>query len=102
MLRRIPRRLLSKIVEQETLIFPRTVETVTKLPVVPASDAAAPNVEDSAGSVPKQENELDDWDSVGEAWRSTNKMAPEKGFTYKGNEPTMFGDWQHKGRATDF
>ena len=101
MLRRIPLR-LSKIIEQETLIFPRTVDTVTKLPEVTTSNANAPAVEDSPIPVPKQETEVDDWDSVGEAWRSTNKMAPEKGFTYKGNEPTMFGDWQHKGRATDF
>ena len=26
----------------------------------------------------------------------------EFGFYYKGAEPTRFGDWAHKGRATDF
>lgn len=26
----------------------------------------------------------------------------EVGFTYKGPEPTSFGDWAHKGRVTDF
>mmetsp|Transcript_152713 Transcript_152713/g.489855 ORF Transcript_152713/g.489855 Transcript_152713/m.489855 type:complete len:235 (-) Transcript_152713:141-845(-) len=28
--------------------------------------------------------------------------ADEQGFVYKGMEPTLFGDWQHKGRTTDF
>ena len=26
----------------------------------------------------------------------------EFGFYYKGREPTLYGDWSHKGRATDF
>lgn len=26
----------------------------------------------------------------------------EQGFVYKGPEPTLYGDWQHKGRTTDF
>jgi len=75
------RKLFSKIVEQETLLVPRTV-----LPeVVPA----APEV-------------VDDWKSSGEKFREEKKMPEEQGFTYKGHEPTMFGDWQHKGRTTDF
>lgn len=26
----------------------------------------------------------------------------EEGFVYKGPEPTLYGDWQHKGRCSDF
>ena len=96
MLRQRTCRLLSKIIEQETLIFPRTVETVTKLP---DSKVETDKVTDAPVS---KEPEVDDWESIGVTWRSSNKMAAETGFTYKGNEPTMFGDWQHKGRATDF
>eukprot|EP00424_Heterocapsa_rotundata_P003002 CAMPEP_0168711534 /NCGR_PEP_ID=MMETSP0503-20121227/43201_1 /TAXON_ID=89963 /ORGANISM="Heterocapsa rotundata, Strain SCCAP K-0483" /LENGTH=110 /DNA_ID=CAMNT_0008757897 /DNA_START=24 /DNA_END=356 /DNA_ORIENTATION=- len=29
-------------------------------------------------------------------------MDDEVGFTYRGPEPTLYGDWAHKGRCTDF
>ena len=29
-------------------------------------------------------------------------LAEEYGFFYKGPEPTRFGDWNHKGRVSDF
>jgi hypothetical protein len=29
-------------------------------------------------------------------------VCEEVGFYYKGPEPTLHGDWQHKGRVTDF
>lgn len=29
-------------------------------------------------------------------------MPEEYGFKYKGSEPTRHGDWEHKGRCTDF
>mmetsp|Transcript_37908 Transcript_37908/g.69896 ORF Transcript_37908/g.69896 Transcript_37908/m.69896 type:complete len:185 (+) Transcript_37908:45-599(+) len=29
-------------------------------------------------------------------------LAEEIGFRYKGPEPTLYGDWAHKGRCTDF
>ena len=95
MLARTRRKLLSKIIEQETLIFPRTVETITK------AEAAPPNTP-SAGAPTATSEEIDDWAKLGDAWRADKKMPTEEGFTYKGNEPTMFGDWQHKGRTTDF
>jgi hypothetical protein len=96
MLRRLwsNRRLFSTIdkntiEQQEQLLFPRTVQTI------------------------KQQNaEIDDWDETlmtkeelerhGESWRKKQSMPAEHGFGYRGNEPTMFGDWQHKGRTTDF
>lgn len=33
---------------------------------------------------------------------SSDSGVEEQGFIYKGPEPTLYGDWQHKGRATDF
>ena len=91
----VRRKLLSKIIEQETLIFPRTVETITKATdSPPAANAEATPVVAT--------DEIDDWAKLGEAWRAEKQMPKEEGFTYKGNEPTMFGDWQHKGRTTDF
>lgn len=42
-------------------------------------------------------------DSSSENPRSKDKQTPEEyGNKYSGPEPTRFGDWQHKGRATDF
>ncbi|PHJ21061.1 hypothetical protein CSUI_005097 [Cystoisospora suis] len=32
----------------------------------------------------------------------SSKMQVECGFKYQGPEPTMHGDWAHKGRVTDF
>ena len=29
-------------------------------------------------------------------------MPDEHGFKYEGAEPTRHGDWEHKGRCTDF
>lgn len=29
-------------------------------------------------------------------------MPPEGGYKYKGPEPTRFGDWNIKGRVSDF
>ena len=31
-----------------------------------------------------------------------NDKFEEFGFKYQGKEPTRFGDWEHKGRCTDF
>ena len=79
------------IAKQEELLFPRTVETIKQK---------------------EQEEYIDDWDNTvlssseiekhGEEWRKKHGLPQEHGFSYKGNEPTMFGDWQHKGRTTDF
>ena len=33
---------------------------------------------------------------------ANKKMAPEFGFKVKGPEPTRYGDWERKGRCTDF
>ena len=99
MLQKLLRRLLSKkIIEQETLIFPRTVDTAKKTTSVDAADASKSSEAKSSEPV----EEIDDWATVGEEYRSKNQMPKEEGFVYKGNEPTMFGDWQHKGRTTDF
>lgn len=32
----------------------------------------------------------------------TSKMAPEYGYKVNGPEPTRYGDWERKGRVTDF
>ena len=97
MLPSILKRTLSKIIEQETFIFPRTVETIANL----EPEAAVIKKEVAKEEVAK-ENEIDDWKTLGESWRDRHAMPKEEGFAYKGNEPTMFGDWQHKGRTTDF
>ena len=95
MLQNLTRRFFSKkIIEQETLIFPRTVDTAKKTAAVLGEELA---VESS-----QQSEEIDDWASLGEEFRQKKQMPKEEGFVYKGNEPTMFGDWQHKGRTTDF
>ena len=96
MLRKATRRLFTKIIEQETLIFPRTIETIKVPEAVTKTDAAV------SAEVETSDDTIDDWATLGDTWRARNKMPTENGFTYKGNEPTMFGDWQHKGRATDF
>jgi hypothetical protein len=83
-----------KIIEQqEELLFPRTVQTIKEQ------------------QQPKEE-QIDDWNQTlmtkeelskhGEEWRKKHGIPAEHGFGYLGNEPTMFGDWQHKGRTTDF
>jgi Protein of unknown function (DUF1674) len=74
-----------KIIEQEELLFP----------------------------VASNKNLIDDWNTprpsddtepqtLGDTQRLKLRMPPEFGFKAKFNEPTIFGDWQHKGRTTDF
>ena len=75
------------IEQQEKLLFPRTLEIVNS-------------------------EKIDDWNDTlltseqlehhGNTWRANQGVPREHGFNYRGHEPTMFGDWQHKGRTTDF
>ena len=93
-----------KIIKQETLIFPRTLETINEGIKTKDVIEKQPNVVEP---VEKKEELIDDWNKEpiivsGERWRAEHQMPSENGFTYKGSEPTMFGDWQHKGRTTDF
>ena len=106
---RATRGLFSKIIDQETLIFPRTIDTIKK--ENPVNDLLNHNDETKLEATGQASQEtvndsatdlVDDWAASGEVWREKKQMPEEKGFTYKGNEPTMFGDWQHKGRTTDF
>ena len=90
----------STIASQEELLFPRTVQTMKEK--VPESDAV---VTDPEVNLASPDQVIDDWDdneSRGDKWRKEKELPREVGFKYKGPEPTMFGDWQHKGRATDF
>lgn len=34
--------------------------------------------------------------------QDSEELEEEMGFRYKGPEPTLYGDWAHKGRCTDF
>ena len=45
---------------------------------------------------PQTQNTMEDSGKTG------NDIPEEFGFKAKGPEPTRFGDWQHKGRCTDF
>jgi len=36
------------------------------------------------------------------SYKNVSNIAPEYGFKVKGPEPTRFGDWERKGRCTDF
>eukprot|EP00405_Crypthecodinium_cohnii_P028215 CAMPEP_0206502674 /NCGR_PEP_ID=MMETSP0324_2-20121206/54160_1 /ASSEMBLY_ACC=CAM_ASM_000836 /TAXON_ID=2866 /ORGANISM="Crypthecodinium cohnii, Strain Seligo" /LENGTH=268 /DNA_ID=CAMNT_0053990957 /DNA_START=107 /DNA_END=913 /DNA_ORIENTATION=- len=63
-----------------------------------ASDAATSSVQEVDGvQIGIEDIGDDDGLSVG-----MDARIEEQGFVYKGPEPTLYGDWQHKGRATDF
>ena len=82
------------LTNQQQLIFPRTVEAVQK-----QQEEEKKVIE----AVADEDDVIDDWgDSDGDKWRKAHNMPKEHGFQFKGAEPTMFGDWQHKGRTTDF
>lgn len=127
--RKFPLRFFStdkRIIEQqEELLFPRTVQTIKQTANPPDSSSSQPaQASDtpvqtpelsSASLAPEKKDEevaIDDWDQTlmtpeelqahGETWRKKHGFPAEQGFGYRGNEPTMFGDWQHKGRTTDF
>lgn len=64
------------IKSQRKVIFPRATE----------EDGIDRDVEDP---LPDEDNEANPEDA-------------EYGFKYLGPEPTVYGDWAHKGRVTDF
>lgn len=66
-------------------------------PTQPAATAASTVEEVDGVQVGIEDFELEEGLQVG-----MQMSVEEKGFTYKGPEPTLYGDWQHKGRATDF
>lgn len=88
-----------------------------KLPPVPTSPTM---YESFATKIPKadlekfmnpmgflREDEMKDYDfkkeiKDGNMKLDKNGMPPEVGFKVKGPEPTRYGDWERKGRVTDF
>ena len=84
------------IAKQEELLFPRTLETIKEgIEVSEKQTSNEQHQEKTDKAVTEQDEIIDDWPSE-------KKLPLEVGFKYEGPEPTRFGDWQHKGRTTDF
>ncbi|OEH74047.1 hypothetical protein cyc_06756 [Cyclospora cayetanensis] len=64
-----------------------------------ASSACAASLE--AQEAPEKEAQGKQSQETKQEWKGENGSG-EFGFKYKGPEPTMFGDWAHKGRVSDF
>ena len=116
MLRIIPLRLLRTTVTRSTVVRP--IPTTAAALRRPKSSAAAPADADAGATLaaprdntpPKKINvavdaEIDDDDDDMEDMFVDTSMGKEWGGPTRGGrmpEPTRFGDWERKGRATDF
>jgi hypothetical protein len=117
-----------RILEQLKVLFPRNDEVASADPQEWSPQAPYKDM-DRVRAKPK-ESDLDDWDEDDEDVPTINAhvaadavsetptpnaseqedtlgslmddLPEEYGFFYKGPEPTRFGDWNHKGRTTDF
>ena len=114
MLRIIPLRLLRTTVTRSTVVRP--IPTTAAALRRPKSSAAAPADADAGAtlSAPRDDAppkvsvaidaEADDDDDMEDMFVDTS-MGKEWGGPTRGGrmpEPTRFGDWERKGRATDF
>jgi hypothetical protein len=107
MLRIIPLRLLRTTVTRSTVVRPIPATAARRRPKSSAA-AAAPR-DDAAPPTPKPrvavDADLDDDDDDMEDMFVDTSMGKEWGGPTRGGrmpEPTRFGDWERKGRATDF
>lgn len=71
-----------------------------------SSEAGETDTALSAGSCERQQTQEESVKSEQEQedtgqWQGVNGSG-ECGFKYKGPEPTLYGDWAHKGRVSDF
>ncbi len=108
MLRIIPLRLLRTKVTRSTVVRPIPT-TAAALRRPKSSAAAAAPRPDAAPPAPKPrvavDAEIDDDDDDMEDMFVDTSMGKEWGGPTRGGrmpEPTRFGDWERKGRATDF
>ena len=106
MLRIIPLRLLRTTVTRSTVVRPIPATAALRRPK--SSAAAVPPRDDAAPPAPKPrvavDADLDDDDDMEDMFVDTS-MGKEWGGPTRGGrmlEPTRFGDWERKGRATDF
>ena len=106
MLRIIPLRLLRTTVTRSTVVGPIPATAALRRPKSSAA-AAAPR-DDAAPPAPKPRvavDEIDEDDAELEDMFVDTSMGKEWGGPTRGGrmpEPTRFGDWERKGRATDF
>ena len=110
MLRIIPLRLLRTTVTRSTVVRPIPATAALRRPKSSAA-AAAPR-DDAAPPAPKPrvavdaeiDDDDDDDDDMEDMFVDTNRGKEWGGPTRGGRmpEPTRFGDWERKGRATDF
>eukprot|EP00398_MALV-I-01_sp_L67-1_P000685 gene685-269_t len=120
-----------KKIPDADILFPRSTEMYEaedgeKVPYkvyTQADDAASGSESDSSDDdsdrkVLDDEEGDEDKETVGDDVKKAEEEAKEAkdgpdlrivprawsrfGYKYKGMEPTKFGDWQHKGRCTDF
>ena len=104
---RFPLRLLRTTATRSTVVRPIPATVALRRPK--SSAAAVPPRDDAAPPTPKPrvavDAELDDDDDDMEDMFVDTSMGKEWGGPTRGGrmpEPTRFGDWERKGRATDF
>eukprot|EP00450_Noctiluca_scintillans_P026920 CAMPEP_0194513098 /NCGR_PEP_ID=MMETSP0253-20130528/45284_1 /TAXON_ID=2966 /ORGANISM="Noctiluca scintillans" /LENGTH=147 /DNA_ID=CAMNT_0039356619 /DNA_START=47 /DNA_END=490 /DNA_ORIENTATION=- len=89
--------LQESVKENEHFSFPKKMEYDAQ---VKADDAARETL--SGGSHSHDGSIEEEVDDVGLTVDHEDGIPEEVGNVYKGPEPTRFGDWSHKCRATDF
>ncbi|KAL8447094.1 hypothetical protein Emed_004618 [Eimeria media] len=69
---------------------------------VPTGEALETTKETAAAPQQQQQQQQQQHAVGSDEWKEGENGTGEFGFKYKGPEPTMHGDWAHKGRVTDF